>query len=242
MKKVANRRGSDIRLYKYSDKSLYMSIPFGRVTAVEGTANRVYAQGGQSDANIVGFDDPMTGTFRITTQIIPIELIALACTPDGVESDSTNGIEMAVREVLKVETAGKVTLSATPVAGTLYVYAKASDMEGDPDATTATGAEVSITGAAVGDEYVAYYFKTSTTAKRVVFNNRKTPANYIIYSDTTYKADDDSIVAEQIKCFKAMPQKAISISYQGSGDPASMDITFDLMEDDDGNVIGFTRL
>ena len=238
MKKVANRRGSNIRLYKYADKSLYMHIPFARITAVEGSANRVWAQGGVADANMVGFDDPMTGTFKITTQIIPIELIALACTPGGV----TEGAEMAVREELTCSEAGKLTLSGTPIAGTIYVFKKENDLDGAPAATTATGSSVTVTGATTGDKYVAYYLKQESSAKTVVFNNRKTPGNYIVYSDTEYKADDDTVVAEQIKCFKAMPQKAISISYQGSGDPCSLDITFDLTEDDDGNVISFTRL
>lgn len=237
MKKVANRRGSNIRLYKYNDKSLFMNIMFGRITAVEGNASRVYAKGGQSDADMVGFDDPMTGTFKITTQIIPIELIALACTPDGV----TEGAEWAVREEI-VATDGKVTLTDTPIAGTVYVFPKASDMVGTPVGTEAADKDVTVADAKAGDVYVAYYLKEVAEAKTVVFNNQKTPGAYIIYSDTTYKAEDDTVVAEQIKCYKAMPQKAISLTYQGSGDPCSMDLTFDLMEDADGNVIGFTRM
>ena len=238
MKKVANRRGTNIRLYKYSDQSLYMNIPFGRVTALEATASRVYAQGGPTDARLIGFDDPIEGTFKITTQIIPIELIALACTPDGV----TDGGDWAVREEIKATTAGKVTLTDTPIAGTIYVYKKADDLTGEPAATTATDKEVTVTGAQVGDVYVAYYLKEVSTAKSVTFNNNTTPGSYIIYCDPTYKAEDDAIVAEQIKCFKAMPQKAISLSYQGSGDPASMDLTFDLLEDDNGDTIKFTRM
>lgn len=238
MKKVANRKGLNTRLYRYSDKSLFMNIPFGKVTAIDASASRVYATGGQNDGKIVGFDDPAEGTFKITTQIIPIEIIALACSPDGV----SEGAEWAVREVLTVATEGKLTLTATPIAGTLYVYPKNADLDGEPVATTATASEVTIANAQVGDEYVAYYLKEVAEAKTVTLNNNVTPGTYIIYSDTTYKADDDTIVAEQVHCYKAMPQKAISLSYQGSGDPASMDLTFDLMEDDDGNVIAFTRM
>ena len=100
MNKVANRRGSNIRLYKYTDGSLFMSIPFGRITAPDVSSDRVWARGGQADANMVPFDEPMTGTFTITTQIIPIELIALACSDSG----ATTGVdEWAHREVLTAE-------------------------------------------------------------------------------------------------------------------------------------------
>ena len=237
MKKVANRKGLNTRLYRYSDKSLFMNIPFGKVTAVDASASRVYATGGQNDGKMVGFDDPAEGTFKITTQIIPIEIIALACSPDGV----SEGADWAVREVLKA-TAGKITLTAEPIVGTLYVYPKNADLDGEPVATTAAASDVTIADAEEGDEYVAYYLKNVKDAKTVTLNNNVTPGTYIIYSDTTYKAEDDTIVAEQIHCYKAMPQKAISLSYQGSGDPASMDLTFDLMEDDNGDVISFTRM
>lgn len=241
MKKVANRRGSNIRLYKYSDGTPYMNINFGRVTATEATANRVYAQGGQSDANIVGFDDPITGTFKITTQIVPIELLALACTKEGVTDGSAN---WAVREELTGATGGKITLSESPVDGSIHVYAKTTELDTEI-AGTVTNKEFTATQTGditAGTIYVAYYIKAASNAQTVTFSNLETPGSYIIYADTTYKADDDTIYDEQIKVHKAMPQKAISLSYQGSGDPMSMDLTFDLMEDDNGNVITFSRV
>lgn len=241
MKKVANRRGSNIRLYKYSDESLFMYIPFARITAPEVSSNRVWAQGGVSDANLVGFDDPATGTFKITTQIIPLELIALACTPNGL----TTGSDWAVREEIVAAAAGSLTLSAAPIAGSLYVYAKSSDAEGTPVAGSVAGTTFTATTAgdiAKDSTYVAYYLKTENTAKKVTFTNRVTPGSFIIISDTEYKADDDTIVAEQITCHHAMPAKAISLSYQGSGDPASLEMSFDLTEDDNGDVITFARL
>ena len=237
MKRVANRRGTDIRLYRYSDGALFMRIPFGRVTSTETTASRVWARGGVSDANIVGFDDPVEGTLTITTEIIPIEILALACSPDGVQE----GGEWATREELAA-TGGKITLTETPIAGSLFVYKKDSDAEGDPVATTSTDKDVTLGEATEGEIYVAYYLKEVSEAKKVTLSNRVTPGSYIVYADTTYKADDDTIVAEQIKYYKAMPQKAISLTYQGSGDPASMDLVFDLAEDDDGNVMDITRM
>ena len=237
MKKTANRKGANIQLRKYSDKSLFAYIDYVNSVAVELTAGRVYATGGDSGARQVGFDDPIEGSIKLSTQIVPIEFVALACSPDGV----AEGGEIGIREKLTA-TEGKVTLTKTPVAGTIYVYKEGEDITANPAATTATGMEVTIADAKAGDVYIAYYIVASEDAKSATFSNDKTPGCYIIYGDTVWKDTNDTISAEHFKAYKAMPQKAFSITYQGSGDPLTFEMTFDLMEDDDGNVYTSSRI
>lgn len=233
IKKTANRKGAKIHLRKYSDKSPFAYIDYANSVAVEGTASRVYATGGESGAKMVGFDDPMEGTLKISTQIVPIELLALAASPDGV----AEGGEIAHREKLTSDST-TITLSKTPVAGTVYVYPADSDLEGTP-ITECTGTSVTVTEA--GD-YIAYYIEASETAKSVTFSNNVTPGCYIIYGDTVWKDTNDTVIAEHFKAYKAMPQKAFSITYQGSGDPLTLEMTFDLMEDEDGKVYDTVRI
>ncbi len=237
MKKTANRKGANIQLRKYSDKSLFAYIDYVNSVAVELTAGRVYATGGDSGARQVGFDDPIEGTIKLSTQIVPIEFVSLACSPDGVEE----GGEIGIREKLTLAS-GKLTLAKTPVAGTIYVYREGEDITATPAATEATGTEVTIEGGADGDVYIAYYIVASEEAKSATFNNDKTPGCYIIYGDTVWKDTNDTISAEHFKAYKAMPQKAFSITYQGSGDPLTFEMTFDLMEDEDGNVYTSSRI
>lgn len=237
MKKTANRKGANIQLRKYSDKSLFSYIDYANSVAVELTSNRVYATGGDSGARQVGFDDPIEGTMRISTQIVPIEFVALACSPDGVET----GGEIGIKEKL-ILASGALTLTKAPVAGTLYVYKDGDDISSTPAATTATGTSVTIDGGTDGDAYIAYYIVASAEAKSATFNNRKTPGCYIVYGDTVWKDTNDTISAEHFKAYKAMPQKSFSITYQGSGDPLTFEMTFDLMEDEDGNVYTSSRI
>jgi hypothetical protein len=237
MKKTANRKGANIQLRKYSDKSLFAYIDYVNSVAVELTSGRVYATGGDSGARQVGFDDPIEGSIKLSTQIVPIEFVALACSPDGVE----DGGEIGVREKLTA-TEGKVTLTKTPVAGTIYVYKEGEDITAQPAATAATGMEVTIEGAQAGDAYIAYYIVASEEAKSATFNNDKTPGCYIIYGDTVWKDTNDTVSAEHFKAYKAMPQKSFSITYPGSGDTLTFEMTFDLMEDEDGNVYTSSRI
>jgi len=241
MNKTANRKGANIQLRKYSDKSLFSYIDFANSVNIELNSNRVYATGGDSGARQVGFDDPIEGSLRISTQIVPIEFVALACSPDGVET----GGEIGKREKLTSETASsavQITLTETPVAGTLYVYAASSDLTGTPATVSAAGKVVTITDGVADTDYIAYYIVASATAKSATFNNRKTPGCYIVYGDTVWKDTNDTISAEHFKAYKAMPQKAFSITYQGSGDPLTFEMTFDLMEDEDGNVYTSSRI
>ena len=124
MKKTANRKGANIQLRKYSDKSLFAYIDYVNSVAVELSSNRVYATGGDSGARQVGFDDPIEGTIKLSTQIVPIEFVALACSPDGVE----DGGEIGIREKITVKEEGKITLTKTPVAGTIYVFKDGEDI------------------------------------------------------------------------------------------------------------------
>lgn len=238
MKKTANRKGANIQLRKYSDKSLFAYIDYVNSVAVELSSNRVYATGGDSGARQVGFDDPIEGTIKLSTQIVPIEFVALACSPDGVE----DGGEIGIREKITVKEEGKITLTKTPVAGTIYVFKDGEDITATPAATAATGTEVTVTGAKAGEVYIAYYIVASAEAKSATFNNEKTPGCYIIYGDTVWKDTNDTITAEHFKAYKAMPQKSFSITYQGSGDPLTFEMTFDLMEDEDGNVYTSSRI
>ena len=237
MKKTANRKGANIQLRKYSDKSLFAYIDYVNSVAVELSSNRVYATGGDSGARQVGFDDPIEGTLKLSTQIVPIEFVALACSPDGVEE----GGEIGIREKLTLATS-KLTLSKTPVAGTLYVFKEGEDITSTPAATTATGTSVTISDGTEGDVYIAYYIVASEEAKSATFSNAKTPGCYIVYGDTVWNDTNDTISAEHFKAYKAMPQKAFSITYQGSGDPLTFEMTFDLMEDEDGNVYTSSRI
>ena len=79
-----------------------------------------------------------------------------------------------------------------------------------------------------------------TAGSEVVFNNNTETTFYVIEGTTTWKDKDGKLYAEDVKCFKAAPEKALNITYTGEGDPNSMDIVFNLAEDSDGSVYSST--
>ena len=161
----ANRYGLNIKIYASTDAQMetaLMTIDFANVSDISLNGDRAWATGGQDHANKIGFNNPIEGTFKLSTQIMTMELLNL-------------------------------------IAG------------GTPG--------------------------TGTTA--VVFENTANtmPKYYTIKAETVWQDADGLTYAETLTFHKACPKRAFNIRYSGDGDPTSVDIEFDLMQDASGKVL-----
>lgn len=238
MKKTANKCGVRFVFYDYATQAPVLPVHFINDYSEELSSDRSFATGDWNGANLVGFDDPITGTIKISTQIIPIELLALAAGGNGVEE----GADLAHREVITCTTEGKISLATAPVAGSIYVYEEDKDCSGEPVASSATSKDVTIEGATVGKKYVAYYLENSTTAKRVQFRSDATSKFLTMRGITKWKDTTGAEIIEHVVGYKVQPKKAISLTYHGKGDPISMDMELDILEDDEGRTYDHIRV
>lgn len=165
----ANRYGLNVEIYANDDTSMaspLMTIDFANVSDIDISGDRTWATGGQAHSNKVGFNDPIQGTFTLSTQIMTMELLNM-------------------------------------MAG----------------GTAGSG---------------------STT---VVFENTAStmPKYYIIKAETVWQDAAGAVYDETMTFHKASPQRALNITYNGEGDPVSVDVVFDLMEDTNGKVLTITK-
>lgn len=161
----ANRYGLNVEVYASTDKEMatpLMTIDFANVSDISVSGDRAWATGGQDHANKIGFNEPLNGTFKMSTQIMTMELLALMA-------------------------------GGTPGAGTTSVV-----------------------------------FENSVNTM---------PKYYIIKADTVWQDADGLTYAETLTFHKACPKRAFNISYSGTGDPTSVDIEFDLLQDENGKVL-----
>lgn len=81
------------------------------------------------------------------------------------------------------------------------------------------------------------------TGPEVVFKNDSMtmPKYYTITAETVWQDAAGNIYDETMTFHKASAQRAFNISYSGEGDPLSVDIVLDLLQDDDGKVITVTK-
>lgn len=237
----ANRTGLDFRFFDYEDNSLALDVDYVNSVSVEISADHVAATGGADGAEQVIFDEAIKGTFKMSTQIIPLELIALAATSEGV----TDGCTTSEKEEVTAGEGGAVTLTGTPVAGSVCVYPASACKVGidTPIAdVTVAGSKITIPEATAGTKYVIYYFAVQAEAKTVTFSDNVSPKYYSCFGKTLYKGSKNSKCAEYVHCYKLRPQKNLSLTYQGSGDPMSLDITCDIMSNEDGKSYETSRL
>lgn len=165
----ANRYGLNIEIFAHTDTAMatpLMAIDFANVSEVNIAGERTWATGGQDHANKIGFNDPLQGTLKLSTQIMTMELIAL--------------------------------MSGSSIDGT---------------ATTVT----------------------------FVNNTNTAPKYYIIKAETVWQDADGNTYSETLTFHKACPKRAFNISYNGEGDPTSVDVEFDLLQDAEGKVLTVSK-
>lgn len=173
--KMANRYGLNLNFYKYDSSAdvggykgaLAYTVEFANECALEITGDAVYATGGQGRKRLIRFDNPMEGTFTISTQVSTMPLLALVTGEDPSTADR----------------------------------------------------------------------------KKVTFkNDNKAKTNYyVVEGETVYKSEDGTTYSEDIVLCKAVVNKNYSVSYSGDGDPQSIDVTFDLLENPDGEIATVER-
>lgn len=84
----ANRLGVDWKLYEYnsagtvSEDALVMTIDFINESTLTTDGDIVWATGGQTHANRVGFRNPTEGTLKFSTQLLTLEMLALMSNED----------------------------------------------------------------------------------------------------------------------------------------------------------------
>lgn len=170
---VANRYGLNTRIYDYAnykegeDNTPLINVTFANISEVNISGDTVWATGGQSHGNIVAFNNPLTGSFKLSTQILTSELIAL--------------------------------------------------MAGE-DIATAT---------------------TEVTFRNTALSTM--PKYFVIESDTVWQDKFGEVLDEKLTFHKATAKRAFNISYNGDGDPVSVDIEFELGQNDEGKVLTTSR-
>lgn len=80
---------------------------------------------------------------------------------------------------------------------------------------------------------------------KVSFMNDKQsiiPKYYIIKGKTVWQGEDGTTYAETITAYKACVKPGYNVTYNGSGDPQSLDIEFELATNEAGQLVDIERM
>ena len=241
--KRANRQVCDVDIYILKTMAPYLYFDTANTTSTSISGDSTYAMAKGSKR--IAFQNPMEGTLTIEAQVYPFKFFALLS--DGaIETDAA----YAVHEEVVADAEGSITLPAVKngeiITGTVYVYPKGSYgeesevIEGSFSSSKFTATESSkiVKDAA----YEVAYMVNRTGVKKISFTNKKIPKDYYITMRTLDKDEDGALTPFLITYYKATIQRNFELSFSSEGDPASVTLTFDTLEDKEGRILDMVEL
>lgn len=235
---MANRQCCDLDIRDYKTKAPWMYADFCNTTTMGFSSDAVYAN--KKGQKHIKFDNPLDGTIAMTFQVHPFRVYAMLS--DG-EIETTAII--ARKENVKSTEAGKLTLTNTPIAGTVFVYAE-DDFGGtvikgsvtDKMFTAETESEIVLNSTYT----VGYLEEKSNGIQKVSFNNKKVPKDFYIQMSTLDKNENGELVPMRITAYKASPQRSLELLFSSDGDPAEITITCTCLSDENDDVLDMIEI
>lgn len=240
----ANRQVCDVDIRILKTMMPFLKFDTANTTTSGLSSDSVYAMA--KGSRRIAFPNPLEGTMTIEAQVYPFKLFALFSNGEI----STNAA-YADTQTVKASKGGEIDITlpdgGSIVAGTVFVYPK--DSFGDEEALIeGTWAEKKFTATTdseikADDEYtVGYVVNRSKGVKRISFNNKNLPKDYFITMQTLDKNEEGIFTPFIMTAYKATIQRNFELSFSSEGDPASVTLTFDLMEDKDGNIFDMVEI
>lgn len=226
----ANREVADLMLVDYSTKKLFLNVDWANVTSTSFEGDRVFATGGQGAPNRVQFDGSRTGTLTIEAQVYPVKVFQMLS-----GNDLGTTANFLKREKVTAADATKLEVSAEIASTAVQVFKADDDLGTEITTTGATGKEVTCTVES-GVEYIVYYYAKQAAAQVVHLDSRHFPKAYRVEGSIPYKTESDDIIEAHPIWYKAAPQAGFELSWQNTGDPVSLTMTFDVLADENGDM------
>lgn len=238
----ANRQVCDVDIRILKTMAPFLKFDTANTTTAGLSGDSVYAMA--KGSRKIAFANPLEGTMTIEAQVYPFKFFALLS--DG-EIESTAAY--ADSKTITCETEGTLSVtvdSGTITAGTVFVYPAGSfgDEGAAIDGTFADGTFTAKTPTdiAANADYEVGFIVNRTGVKKITFNNKKLPRDYYITQKTVDKDEQGLLTPFVMTAYKASIQRNFELSFSSEGDPASVTLTFDLMEDKDGNIFDMIEL
>ena len=240
----ANRQVCDVDIRILKTMKPFLKFDTANTTTAGLSSDSVYAMA--KGSRRIAFPNPLEGTMTIDAQVYPFKFFALLSNGD-ISTDAA----YAATQTVKATEAGKLDITlpdgGSIVDGTIFVYPK--DSFGDEEAliegawvdtkfTATTDSKI-----AVDEEYtIGYVVNRTKGVKRISFNNKNLPKDYYITMQTLDKDEQGIFTPFVMTAYKATIQRSFELSFTSEGDPASVTLTFDLMEDKNGDIFDMVEL
>lgn len=240
----ANRQVCDVDIRILKTMKPFLKFDTANTTTAGLSSDSVYAMA--KGSRRIAFPNPLEGTMTIEAQVYPFKFFALLS-----NGEITTNAAYAATQTIKAAEEGTLEITlpegGSIIEGTVFVYPKDSFgdeetlIEGtweDKKFTATTNSEIK-----ADEEYtIGYVVNRTKGVKKISFNNKNLPKDYFITMQTLDKDEQGMFTPFVMTAYKATIQRSFELSFTSEGDPASVTLTFDLMEDKDGNIFDMVEL
>lgn len=239
------REVADLTFYDLKNNKPFLYIPYALTSSNEHTSQVAYARGGKNNPKRLAFDGNRESTLKISTQLFDFRIISMLAGAQ-VSGGQTNIFKRDELEVTDNGGSKEITLSHTPILGSVTVFPEAEDaVSGQECSSTVAASTVTITEPTLqaGDKVIAYYqFQSENTAERISFKTDSFPTTCKVIGDTLIKNEATGANEPfQMVAYKAKPQANFTLTMAAEGDPTKLEMTFDLLADDQNNFIDYIK-
>ena len=250
-KNMANREVCNAIFRDYATKAPVLYADYANTTTTEVTGESVAAYGGWGHPKRVIFNGERGGTIAFEFQVHPFQLFALM---SGAAIDKE--ASYFKRAVVKATEGGVLTLKEGEIPANKFisVFAYNDDCGNDLGATKGEEGNVTIganitfdknvitvsgDGIVAGQEYIVYYERAyaGSGVQKLSITGKTFPKALTIDADTIYKTEDDALIPMILRVYKCQPQTQFTLAHSNTGDPGTITLTCDLMEDENGNML-----
>jgi hypothetical protein len=223
----------------YTTKKPFIRIDYAQTGTNDFAGDRTDIKGGWGNQRLYSFDASKTVDFKVTVPLVDIKLLAFL---SGSEV-ATGARNIYQRDQLVVGMDNKITLSQTPIDGTLYVSNLESNRDygteitaGEPATTPNTysisGKDITLnaTSNPIGTSTVVVWYKYAApeTTQTIKFDADKFSKYCTIVALGKW---DDQVEAvqypAQLMIYKCRPQAEFTLTTSAS-DATTLDMTFDM--------------
>jgi len=233
----ATRQTADVDIRILETKVPFLFFDKANTTTAGMSGDSTYANAKGTRA--IAFQNPVEGTMTIEAQVVPFKFYALL----GNGKIESTGV-MAVKEEIKATAAGTISVptdKGTIIDGSVYIYPV--DGWGDEDlAIKGTYADGTFTATIADDiesgkSYAVGYILNKDNVNRVSLGTNYLPKDYFITMSTVEKDENGVLAPFIMTAYKASIQRNLELSHASGGDPTSITLTFDLLDDKQGQFL-----
>lgn len=228
----------NVSLVDFVTKKPILFADYAEMSTNESAAERLFINAGQGNYRITSFDHTKTSSLKMTFPIVDLKMLGILAGEDL----AIGANNVFKREELAASGTNTITLSAAPVASTLYIYKLDGEKDNGTEQTVGTPATVvntySIAGsvvtlnattAPVGTKFIAFYkYASAATASKITIKANKFPKTLEIYGDGLWKnVENETEIALKMTAYKAKPANDFTLT-MSSTDHTKLEVTFDL--------------